>query len=706
MNSRWNSYKIQKFRKPESSENLIFWNSDTPIHRILSEYYPKTLLVPFILFIGTLILYIHNLSRSVYGGDVGDLVTAAVVGGVPHPPGYPLFTLLGFLLTRFHFATPAFEVGLISAISGALGIAITYLFILHLTKERLLAFVCSLILATTFLYWFYSEIGEVFALHSLFIISLFFLAILYRQTKKRKFLIFFSLLLGLSFTNHQTTILFVPSFLLLIIPSFLKEQHKTQTLLVSCFLLVVSFFVYLYVPFASSHHPPINWDNIHDLNSFLQLLLRKDYGTFQAGLFQKPTQQEFLLLLKNYFFTIFTQLSIPVTFVSIVGIGVLLKKDKILALSFLLAFLLSGPIFVAYSGFPLFGNFFFGVYERFFIMSMLVFFFFFSFGLSFLSHILVSLFQRKIYAALVLLIFLLIPLQLYGYNYQKTNLSHVWIGDSVGRDFLQPFPKNSIVLLGGDTALFNTQYVHYALHVREDIRLVNMNGIGRDSYFDPLVLSYQKSHPGTNPGDDVTSVIREVSKTRDVFAYDQLEPKDGEKLTWEPYGLLFRLIPAQVLSKQQFIDQSINIWKQLNVPAPSASQKVFGDLTIADIPTIYATALLTTGNYLIATYQDYDTALLYYLKAKMLDPNNPKVSAILGVYYLTHVNDCVVASQDFEQSISLDPSQKIPYFLLYTTYKTCLNNLKQANSVVKRFDSLFGKDFFVELKQTIKDKKE
>ena len=39
-------------------------------------------------------LYGATLAPSVAGGDSGELTAAALTGGVPHPPGYPLFALL------------------------------------------------------------------------------------------------------------------------------------------------------------------------------------------------------------------------------------------------------------------------------------------------------------------------------------------------------------------------------------------------------------------------------------------------------------------------------------------------------------------------------------------------------------------------------------------------------------------------------------
>ncbi|MBI2034467.1 MAG: DUF2723 domain-containing protein, partial [Candidatus Levybacteria bacterium] len=103
-----------------------------------------SIILPSFLFAFSLFIYLHNLSLSIYGGDVGDLVTAAIVGGVAHPPGYPLFTLLGFILTRLNIFTPAFMVGLISVFSSSVSVLVYYFFSLKLTNSKLIAFISSL----------------------------------------------------------------------------------------------------------------------------------------------------------------------------------------------------------------------------------------------------------------------------------------------------------------------------------------------------------------------------------------------------------------------------------------------------------------------------------------------------------------------------------------------------------------------------------
>ena len=55
------------------------------------------------------------------GGDAGELAAAAVLGGVPHPPGYPTFAMLGRLIEYMLplGGSPARKLNLLSCLCGA-----------------------------------------------------------------------------------------------------------------------------------------------------------------------------------------------------------------------------------------------------------------------------------------------------------------------------------------------------------------------------------------------------------------------------------------------------------------------------------------------------------------------------------------------------------------------------------------------------------
>ena len=73
-------------------------------------------------FLAVFLVYLRTLLPTVLDQDSGELVSAAHVLGVPHPTGYPMWTLLahGFDLLPFGH-NPAYRVALLSAISVAAG---------------------------------------------------------------------------------------------------------------------------------------------------------------------------------------------------------------------------------------------------------------------------------------------------------------------------------------------------------------------------------------------------------------------------------------------------------------------------------------------------------------------------------------------------------------------------------------------------------
>ena len=79
--------------------------------------------------LSTTIVYIRTCSPTVTGGDNGELITAAYVLGVAHPPGYPLWTMLAALVIRLLEFTQwdvAYRVNLMSTVFG--GMAAAFLF--------------------------------------------------------------------------------------------------------------------------------------------------------------------------------------------------------------------------------------------------------------------------------------------------------------------------------------------------------------------------------------------------------------------------------------------------------------------------------------------------------------------------------------------------------------------------------------------------
>ena len=75
--------------------------------------------VLLVLALAVLGVYGSTLYPSVPGGDSGEFIVASQELGVAHPPGYPLYTLLGKIFTWLPVRTVAWRVNLLTAVLGA-----------------------------------------------------------------------------------------------------------------------------------------------------------------------------------------------------------------------------------------------------------------------------------------------------------------------------------------------------------------------------------------------------------------------------------------------------------------------------------------------------------------------------------------------------------------------------------------------------------
>lgn len=650
-------------------------------------------IIPAFLSLFIFFIYLHNLSRSVYGGDVGDLVTAAFVGGVAHPPGYPLFTFLGFLLTRMHFSpSAAFAVGLISVMSGVLGILFFYLTMRLLVKNILISLLSSLMLAFSYFFWFYSEIAEVFALNSFFFILLTYLAIRFSLEKSTKLLLVFFFFMGLSLTNHQTIVLAFPFFFLLITPAFLQAKKKVQVSILGLLALGVGFSVYVYVPIISTFHPLLNWDRVKDIPSFLHLVLRQDYGTFSSGLFVAPSLLQRFILVKIYLTQVLFQLTIPVISLCFIGFFSAIKRHTLFATGLFLAFLLAGPFFIFYAGFPLTGGFYFGVNERFFLLSTVMLFYFVPFGLQWLSHFFKKL--SRVPVSIFLSVFFIIPLMLCIYNFPKTNLSTVFIGDYYGEDMLMSLPPNSLFFVAGDTTIFNAWYVHYVKGVRPDVQILNISGNIGSPYYSVLEAHYKKIHPHATSAQIQKGIIAELPQDGSVFSVEELQPFSEKKFVWIPYGLVLQLrSPTHAPTEKEYTQMQQYAWSHMHIPVASEKTLANGSLTISDIPQAYANAMLVVGNYYLSAYQDSKEAKAWYTRALTAAPLYDKIYTSFGVYYLSIEKDCTLAKDNLIEAMAINPVEPLNYLLLYATYSNCFHDKIQADRVKKLFEKQFQTSF-------------
>jgi len=180
-------------------------------------------------------VYFYTLPPTVTLEDAGELAVAGDFLGVPHPPGYPIWTLLAWFFTKvFSFVTylgqpnPAWSIALMSAVFGALACGATAMLICRsgsdmLGRSKLISrdiaasthdMICcvggivgSLLFAFTPVMWSQSVIVEVYSLNAFFLILIFLFSYRWLCQPTDKLLCLTAFIFGLGLTNYQVLVL-------------------------------------------------------------------------------------------------------------------------------------------------------------------------------------------------------------------------------------------------------------------------------------------------------------------------------------------------------------------------------------------------------------------------------------------------------------------------------------------------------------------
>jgi 4-amino-4-deoxy-L-arabinose transferase-like glycosyltransferase len=147
-------------------------------------------------------------------GDSAELTVAAATLGVPHPPGYPLYVLIGRLFAAVPIGDVAFRLNVMSGVFGALAALLVYATVLELTRRRESALVAALSLAFSYHFWAESLVAEVYTMDAALLAGLLYALCRWGRTRDQRLLYAAFLLLGLSLATRTTSLLLVPPLLI------------------------------------------------------------------------------------------------------------------------------------------------------------------------------------------------------------------------------------------------------------------------------------------------------------------------------------------------------------------------------------------------------------------------------------------------------------------------------------------------------------
>ncbi|HJR40939.1 MAG TPA: DUF2723 domain-containing protein [Gemmatimonadaceae bacterium] len=238
------------------------------------------------------LIYLLTLAPSTAMWDTSEYIAAAYVVGLPHPPGNPLFVLLGRVFALLPIApNVAMRINILAAVTSAATAAMWFLVTervlvswLESRWQRIVGGVLgALVGATAFTVWNQSVVNE-----KVYTISLFGLAVISWLTvrwsddpegpKADRILVVIAYLLGLGYTNHMMGMLAAPAVAVAVLIRRPDTLLRWRLLLACGAVMFLGMTVFATQPIRAGFFPAINEGEPTTWDSFWYNFNRGQYG--------------------------------------------------------------------------------------------------------------------------------------------------------------------------------------------------------------------------------------------------------------------------------------------------------------------------------------------------------------------------------------------------------------------------------------------
>jgi hypothetical protein len=243
------------------------------------------------LALGTLALYAATACPTIYVEDSAEFATAAAVLGVPHPPGYPLYTMLAALFVRaVPFADVAARANLFSAACGAATVAVLWALLRRLGTSRVAALTAALCFALGAAFWSECLAAEVHTLNALLLaLALLFFFEAARRPAARAF-VAAGLFAGLAVGHRNLNLLFLAPLIVPLERARRDAKGDRRLLAYAVAAAAATAVVYLYLPLAARRHPalamgaPTTWSRFVAVVTAAPYVRHLAAGSFETDL--------------------------------------------------------------------------------------------------------------------------------------------------------------------------------------------------------------------------------------------------------------------------------------------------------------------------------------------------------------------------------------------------------------------------------------
>jgi hypothetical protein len=686
-----------------------------------------TYIFGFIAALAAFIVYMATLAPTVWFIDSGELSAVASTLGIAHPTGYPLFTIIGHVFTLLPFSgSEVYKLNVMSAFFCSLGIFIFFLLMKYFisspadsvqalkdkkasaksqAKEKAIeipdiiaygaAGFAALVLAFSKTYWGQANSVEVYPIHVFFLCTLIYVFIkaIFNTSKKpsgtsfiseNRYYLIFAFLLGLSFTNHLTTILLAPACLAFFFyyNSFDKSRlYKLLAFMAVCFAVGLS--VYLYLPIRANMQPTFFWGNPYNFERFYWHVTGKQFSVWIFSAQGSLPAFLFLLALtiglsiyglvkqqslnKNYHFIFFIIVSVAGYFI-INGSGKIIVEQfkkfsgslwsefgtALVLLSILgLYFLSKRNVKLYYFTFlTFFSCVFYAInYDindiySYFLLAYITLAIWMGFGVvylySFVAEMLKSNAQKIAFAAATVLISLIALQTNYALNDESKN---TYVEEFTMNTFRNAEPNSIIISSQWDFWVSASWYFKYVKKIRPDLIVIDKELLRRSWYLAFLERNYPEIY--NNSRTEIEKFMVDLYKFEHNIPYDtktimksfeemmtsfvKNNPERKVYTTWEieqnknePFAADYVRVPDgmmfRLVNKNSIVNNKVPDYKTYDFSFTPVSKSDYYHETLM---LSYAMMLTASAEYLAANNR-MDEAREYISLALTAKPNYPQ----------------------------------------------------------------------------------
>ncbi len=241
-----------------------------------------------LLFVAALALYAASTPHTAMLEDDGLFITTAAYAGVAHPPGYPLYVVLGWLSSLLPFGSVAWRVHSLSGLMGALTCACIAWIVLRRTGNLPAALLAGAALAVSEHVWSQAIIADVYTTNTAVVFLTLALAQEAACRRSGRLWLAAAAVYGLGIANHYPLLILAsPLFLAWAVAAKRDFWGRLHYLVPA--VLLPAIVLYGWMVWRSHQPLPVNFlGSIDSLGAFLTFVDRSIYGHIDTNVNAGP----------------------------------------------------------------------------------------------------------------------------------------------------------------------------------------------------------------------------------------------------------------------------------------------------------------------------------------------------------------------------------------------------------------------------------